>query len=79
MDIDDSKSNYLNQLRSPVLALCLSARRNLCIHPEVSKEDDRIKVDSLCRSLTASWVREKSIFQNGRSDQRMIGDIEETG
>jgi DNA excision repair protein ERCC-2 len=37
------------QLNSPVLALCLSSRRNLCIHPKVSKEDDRERVDSQCR------------------------------
>lgn len=26
-----------NSLSSPILALCLSSRKNLCIHPEVSK------------------------------------------
>lgn len=36
--------------------MCLSSRRNLCIHPTVSKEDDREVVDSMCRSKTASWV-----------------------
>ena len=39
------------------LCVCLSARRNLCIHPEVSQFDDRGKVDALCRNLTAQWVR----------------------
>ena len=50
---DFSASPETRELCSPILALCLSSRRNLCIHKEVSKEDDREKVDSLCRSLTA--------------------------
>jgi DNA excision repair protein ERCC-2 len=40
-----------------VLALCLSSRRNMCIHPIVMTEGDRETVDSACRSMTASWVR----------------------
>lgn len=40
----------------PILAMCLSTRRNLCIHPKVSKLDDRESVDSACRSKTAQWV-----------------------
>ena len=52
-DFGGPSSPELNELASPILALCLSSRRNLCIHKEVSKEDDREKVDSLCRSLTA--------------------------
>jgi DNA excision repair protein ERCC-2 len=39
--------------------MCLSSRKNLCIHKKVSLLDDRESVDSACRSLTASWVREK--------------------
>ena len=35
--------------------MCLSSRRNLCIHEEVSKEDDRERVDSKCRQKTAFW------------------------
>ena len=42
------KSEEAN-LNTPILALCLSSRRNLCIHPEVSKDDDRERVDSKCR------------------------------
>lgn len=42
-----------------VLALCLSSRRNMCIHPTVLEEGDRDTVDSLCRNMTASWVRAK--------------------
>ena len=45
---------------STFLALCLSSRRNMCIHPAVMAADsDREAVDSLCRDRTASWVRAK--------------------
>ena len=48
--------------------MCLSSRRNMCIHPKVSKLDDRAIVDSECRSLTASWVysEDKDIENTGR-------------
>ncbi len=42
-----------------VLAVCLSSRRNLCIHERVMEESDREAVDSACRSMTASWVRQR--------------------
>ena len=42
---------------SKILAMCLSTRRNLCIHPVVSEEVDRNVVDRMCRARTASWVR----------------------
>jgi DNA excision repair protein ERCC-2 len=32
----------------------------MCIHPRVNQEGDRETVDSLCRNMTASWVREKA-------------------
>ncbi len=40
------------------LALCLSSRRNMCIHERVMSESDREAVDAACRSMTASWVVE---------------------
>ncbi|CAI8012743.1 General transcription and DNA repair factor IIH helicase subunit XPD [Geodia barretti] len=42
-----------------ILALALSARKNLCIHPEVSREEEGKLVDSQCHKLTASFVRER--------------------
>lgn len=42
------------------LGLGLTSRRNLCVHPEVSKEKRGALVDAKCRSLTAPWVREAS-------------------
>ena len=51
---------------SGVLALCLSSRRNMCIHERVMAESDREAVDAACRSMTASWVVEHA-RQNPRS------------
>ncbi|KAJ8044735.1 General transcription and DNA repair factor IIH helicase subunit XPD [Holothuria leucospilota] len=42
-----------------VLGLALSSRKNLCIHPEVTREIHGKLVDSKCHSLTASYIREK--------------------
>lgn len=39
------------------VGLCLSSRKNLCIHPDVSKERDGKVVDGHCYSLTASHKR----------------------
>ncbi|XP_013183777.1 general transcription and DNA repair factor IIH helicase subunit XPD [Amyelois transitella] len=38
----------------------LSSRKNLCIHPEVSKEREGKMVDGKCHSLTASYIRERN-------------------
>nr|QDO16362.1 general transcription and DNA repair factor IIH helicase subunit XPD [Lingulodinium polyedra] len=43
-----------------ILAVGLSARRNMCVHPEVSKEGDKERVDEMCRQMTAPWVREQA-------------------
>ena len=40
-----------------ILALGLSSRKNMCIHPMVSEEGSRESVDAKCRKLTATWVR----------------------
>jgi len=42
-----------------LLALCLSSRRNLCIHEAVSKLDSREAVDAGCRERTSSWLRQE--------------------
>ncbi|KAH0631628.1 hypothetical protein JD844_006058 [Phrynosoma platyrhinos] len=41
----------------PFLALALSSRKNLCIHPEVSSLRFGKEVDGKCFSLTASYIR----------------------
>merc|ERR1719361_1043725 len=57
--IEAQKSKDLNGCPD-MLCVCLSARRNLCMHKEISQYESGQKVDSLCRNLTASWVRESS-------------------
>ncbi|KAI7822484.1 hypothetical protein BX661DRAFT_226447 [Kickxella alabastrina] len=42
------------------IGLGLTSRKNLCIHPLVSKERKGTVVDVKCRQLTASWVRNKA-------------------
>mmetsp|Transcript_2113 Transcript_2113/g.5512 ORF Transcript_2113/g.5512 Transcript_2113/m.5512 type:complete len:790 (+) Transcript_2113:23-2392(+) len=56
---------FRDSLRGPnrthkLLAVGLSSRRNLCIHPTVAQESERESVDTKCRSLTASWVRKRA-------------------
>ncbi|KAJ1675183.1 TFIIH/NER complex ATP-dependent 5'-3' DNA helicase subunit [Spiromyces aspiralis] len=42
------------------LGLGLSSRKNLCLHPEVSKYREGRLVDAKCRDRTASWVRRRA-------------------
>ena len=53
---------------SNVLAVCLSSRRNMCVHKRVVEESDREAVDAACRTLTSSWVMEAA--------QRNPGSVE---
>jgi len=52
---------YKSEVKEPVnfVGLALSARKNLCIHPEVSGERDGKVVDAKCHALTAPHVRER--------------------
>lgn len=43
-----------------LIAVGLTTRRNLCLHPAVKDSETREEADSKCRSLTASWVREST-------------------
>ena len=43
----------------PILAIGLSARKNLCIHPNISQETDGRVVDGKCQRLTSSYIREQ--------------------
>lgn len=56
----DYRIKMVGESGGKVLAICLSSRRNMCIHPRVTSEGDREAVDSLCRNMTASWVRERA-------------------
>ncbi|XP_026498197.1 general transcription and DNA repair factor IIH helicase subunit XPD [Vanessa tameamea] len=42
-----------------ITGLVLSSRKNLCIHPDVSREREGKLVDGKCHSLTASYIRER--------------------
>ncbi|KAJ2725929.1 TFIIH/NER complex ATP-dependent 5'-3' DNA helicase subunit [Coemansia sp. Benny D115] len=42
------------------IGLGLTSRKNLCVHPVVSKERKGALVDAKCRQMTASWVRNKA-------------------
>lgn len=55
-----------------MLALGLTTRRNLCLHPEVSAKENRDEADAACRSLTASWVRSSvmEVDSNARENER---------
>ena len=50
-------------LNEEFLGLGLTSRKNLCVHPSVSKEKKGKAVDARCRDLTSAWVCEK-----GRND-----------
>lgn len=49
--------------RAQLTAVCLSSRRNMCVHPRVMAHADGEAVDSQCRNMTASWVRAKASAQ----------------
>ncbi len=54
---------YKKETKQPelkFLGLSLSSRKNLCIHPEVSKTNIGKEVDTKCMSMTATFVREKA-------------------
>ncbi|XP_055919297.1 general transcription and DNA repair factor IIH helicase subunit XPD [Eupeodes corollae] len=53
---------YAKHTHSPpkMTGLVLSSRKNMCIHPEVSKQHEGKSVDGMCFGLTASYVREKA-------------------
>ena len=50
------QQSQLGEGRAKMLALGLSSRKNLCIHPVVAGEGSRESVDAGCRKRTASWV-----------------------
>jgi DNA excision repair protein ERCC-2 len=48
-----------NEVQANITGVVLSSRKNMCIHPEVSREKDGKVVDARCYGLTASYVRER--------------------
>lgn len=45
-----------------ITGVVLSSRKNMCIHPEVSREKDGKVVDAKCYGMTASYVRERQQY-----------------
>nr|XP_027200231.1 general transcription and DNA repair factor IIH helicase subunit XPD-like [Dermatophagoides pteronyssinus] len=43
-----------------LVGLCLTSRKNLCVHPIASRQKDGKTVDGLCFSMTASHKRQKN-------------------
>ncbi|KAJ1480184.1 hypothetical protein T484DRAFT_1627392 [Baffinella frigidus] len=58
-DLIKYRVSVLGEEGGNILALGLSSRRNMCIHEKISEESDRVAVDARCRSITASWVRNR--------------------
>ncbi|KAF4664185.1 General transcription and DNA repair factor IIH helicase subunit XPD [Perkinsus chesapeaki] len=42
------------------LGIGLSARRNMCIHPDVAGQADRDKIDIKCREMTSNFIKKSS-------------------
>ncbi|KAF4734905.1 General transcription and DNA repair factor IIH helicase subunit XPD, partial [Perkinsus olseni] len=42
------------------LGIGLSARRNMCIHPDVAGQADRDKIDIMCREMTSNFIKKSS-------------------
>ena len=55
-----SSSSSKPQRSEGILGICLSSRRNMCIHEEVMKDNDLETVDSKCRERTAPWIRREA-------------------
>ncbi|XP_032653927.1 general transcription and DNA repair factor IIH helicase subunit XPD isoform X1 [Chelonoidis abingdonii] len=63
----------------PFLALALSSRKNLCIHPEVSSLRFGKEVDSKCLSLTASYVRAQQQWDSAIPSCRFFEEFDAHG
>jgi DNA excision repair protein ERCC-2 len=64
-------------MRSPsILGVCLSSRRNMCIHPVVAQFDHQERVDTLCRTMTASFVRDKKLDHLSRGRGGITADAD---
>lgn len=47
-----------------ITGVVLSSRKNMCIHPEVSREKDGKVVDARCYGMTASYVRDRQQYDD---------------
>uniref|UniRef100_A0A7N6B7P5 DNA 5'-3' helicase n=1 Tax=Anabas testudineus TaxID=64144 RepID=A0A7N6B7P5_ANATE len=61
------------------LALALSSRKNLCIHPEVSSLRFGKEVDGKCHSLTASYIRAQRHSNPNQPECRFYEEFDAVG
>ncbi|CCI45983.1 unnamed protein product [Albugo candida] len=62
------RKRILSVEATQITAVCLSSRRNMCIHEKVLENSaDGETVDSQCRKMTASWVRAR--VEQGSNEQ----------
>ncbi|CAI5745493.1 unnamed protein product [Peronospora destructor] len=62
--------------RAQVTAVCLSSRRNMCVHPRVMAHADGEDVDGQCRKMTASWVRARAAKANHSNQASSMAQAE---
>jgi DNA excision repair protein ERCC-2 len=60
---------YLPACLPQFLGVGLSSRRNLCVHDAVAQFEQKDKVDSMCRALTTSWVRQQHRDEQKSADE----------
>lgn len=55
MEVDGEEEGKMEE----ILALGLSSRKNMCIHPVVSQQRKGKVVDAMCRDMTSTWACKK--------------------
>ena len=85
------RKEVLGSKFKPVTGLCLSSRRNLCIHPKINKQDIRTQVDISMNPMSSFPRRHDECHRyRMRSERKMYsrgavrepvpsGDIEDLG
>lgn len=67
-------------LNETFLGLGLTSRKNLCVHPDISREKKGKAVDARCRDLTSAWVSEKNKKEPGSVEvcdwHEKLGELE---
>ncbi|CAI5733022.1 unnamed protein product [Hyaloperonospora brassicae] len=61
--------------QAQVTAVCLSSRRNMCVHPRVMAHADGEDVDGQCRRMTASWVRARAARATTEAHDAPMSDV----
>ena len=68
-ELIDYRKAYFPDGKDPkILAVGLSSRKNLCVHPMVLEEGSRESTDAKCMKLTAPWVRERAVQDPGSEE-----------